>query len=69
MKTKTLLSLIWLAEDEAAPANAIKAQQLRDPGIFEENGRAFQFDTVGGERGIAMEKLTIHMKKHAVKRS
>ena len=34
------------------------AQQLRDPGVFEENGRAFLFYSICGEQGIAAAELT-----------
>jgi len=35
------------------------AQQLRDPGIFEEDGRAYLFYSYCGEQGIAGAELTI----------
>jgi hypothetical protein len=34
------------------------AQQLRDPGIFEENGRTYLFYSICGEQGIAAATLT-----------
>ena len=33
-------------------------QQLRDPGIFEENGRSYLFYSFCGEQGIAAAELT-----------
>jgi hypothetical protein len=33
------------------------AQQLRDPGVFEENGRTFLFYSICGEQGIAAAEL------------
>ena len=41
---------------------AINVSQLRDPYIFEENGRVYLFYTVAGEMGIAMAELDIKMK-------
>lgn len=41
---------------------AIKVQQLRDPCIFEENGKTYLFYTVAGEMGIAMAELDIKIK-------
>jgi hypothetical protein len=34
------------------------AQQLRDPGIFEENGRSYLFYSICGEQGLAVATLT-----------
>jgi len=35
------------------------ARQLRDPAVFEENGRAFLFYSICGEQGIAGAELTL----------
>jgi len=35
------------------------AQQLRDPAVFEENGRVFLFYTICGEQGIAAAEITL----------
>jgi hypothetical protein len=35
-----------------------KAQQLRDPGIFEEGGKTFLFYSICGEQGLAAAELT-----------
>jgi len=37
-----------------------KAQQLRDPGIFEDGGRTYLFYSICGEQGLAAAELTIH---------
>jgi hypothetical protein len=34
--------------------------QLRDPGIFEENGKAYLFYSVCGEQGLAAAEIAIH---------
>lgn len=39
--------------------SAIEVRQLRDPGIFEEDGRLYLFYSIAGEMGIAMAELTI----------
>jgi len=36
-----------------------RARQIRDPAVFEENGKAWLFYTVCGEQGIAAAELTI----------
>ena len=38
-------------------------QQLRDPCIFEEEGRTYLFYAIAGEMGIAMAELEIEMKE------
>ena len=45
--------------------DAINVHQLRDPYVFEENGKRYLFYTVAGEMGIAMAEITITMKKDA----
>jgi hypothetical protein len=35
-----------------------KAQQLRDPGVFEEGGKTFLFYSICGEQGLAGAELT-----------
>ena len=35
------------------------AQQLRDPAIFEENGKTFLFYTVCGEQGLAAAEIVM----------
>ncbi len=39
---------------------AINVQQLRDPGIFEEEGKLYLLYSVAGEMGIAIAHLEIH---------
>ena len=39
-----------------------RVQQLRDPCIFTENGKAYLFYSIAGEMGIAMAELKITMK-------
>lgn len=39
--------------------SAVEVQQLRDPCIFEEEGRTFLFYSIAGEMGIAMAELEI----------
>jgi len=41
--------------------SAIKVCELRDPCIFEENGRIYLFYTIVGEMGIAMAEIKIAM--------
>ncbi len=41
---------------------AIKVNQLRDPFIYEEDGKAYLFYTIAGEMGIAMAEIEIRMK-------
>jgi hypothetical protein len=41
---------------------ATTVRQLRDPCIFEENGKTYLFYTVGGEMGIAMAEIRLSMK-------
>ena len=36
-----------------------RAKQIRDPEVFEENGKAWLFYTICGEQGIAAAELTI----------
>ena len=36
-----------------------RANQIRDPATFEENGKAWLFYTICGEKGIAAAELTI----------
>ena len=52
----------WFTQYAVAPSAAgdIKgpARQLRDPAIFEENGRTFLFYSFCGEQGIAAAELT-----------
>ena len=43
--------------------SAITVQQLRDPCIFEEEGRTYLFYAIAGEMGIAMAELEIEMKE------
>jgi len=38
-----------------------RARQIRDPAVFEENGKAWLFYTICGEQGIAAAELTITM--------
>ena len=38
----------------------IEAQQLRDPGIFEEDGQLYLLYSVAGEEGIAIAELEIN---------
>ena len=45
--------------------SATKVRQLRDPCIFEEDGKIYLFYTVAGEMGIAMSELDISMKSDA----
>ncbi|MHC4887369.1 MAG: glycoside hydrolase family protein [Planctomycetota bacterium] len=42
---------------------ATKVRQLRDPCIFEEEGKTYLFYTIAGEMGIAMAELEIRMKE------
>jgi len=42
------------------PGKAIHVQQLRDPGIIEDNGELYMFYSVAGEMGIAMAKLQLN---------
>lgn len=42
--------------------SAIEVRQLRDPCIFEEDGRTYLFYTVAGEMGIALAEIEITMK-------
>jgi hypothetical protein len=35
-----------------------KAQQLRDPGVFEEAGKTYLFYSICGEQGLAAALLT-----------
>jgi hypothetical protein len=37
-----------------------KAQQLRDPAIFEEGGKTYLFYSICGEQGLAIAELTFH---------
>lgn len=46
---------------------AIRVCQLRDPCIFEENGKIYLFYTIAGEMGIAMAELKITMHESANK--
>lgn len=39
--------------------SAIKVRQLRDPCIYEKNGRTYLFYTVAGEMGIAMAEIEL----------
>ncbi|MDY6839571.1 MAG: hypothetical protein SWH78_16520 [Thermodesulfobacteriota bacterium] len=41
--------------------SAIEVQQLRDPCIFEEDGKTYLFYSISGEMGIAMAELKITM--------
>ncbi len=41
--------------------SAIEVRQLRDPGIFEEDGRVYLFYSIAGEMGIAMAEIEILM--------
>jgi hypothetical protein len=36
-----------------------KAQQLRDPAIFEENGKTFLFYAICGEQGLGAAEITL----------
>lgn len=42
--------------------SAVKVRQLRDPGIFQEDGRTYLFYSIAGEMGIAMAELKITMR-------
>lgn len=42
---------------------AVEVRQLRDPFVFEENGRTFLFYSVAGEMGIAMAEISIELRK------
>lgn len=42
--------------------SATKVHQLRDPGIYEEDGRVYLFYSIAGEEGIAGAELHIEMK-------
>ncbi len=42
--------------------SATKVRQLRDPCIFQDNGRTYLFYSIGGEMGIAMAEIEITMK-------
>jgi hypothetical protein len=44
---------------------ATKVRQLRDPCIFQEDGRTYLFYTVAGEMGIAMAEIEIGLKPGA----
>ncbi|MHC4248372.1 MAG: hypothetical protein ACYS9X_04525 [Planctomycetota bacterium] len=41
---------------------AVEVRQLRDPCVFEEDGRTYLFYSIAGEMGIAMAELEIRMK-------
>ena len=41
--------------------SATKVRQLRDPYVFEEDGRTYLFYSVAGEMGIAMAEIKIHL--------
>lgn len=43
----------------------IRVRQLRDPYIFEEDGRTYLFYSIAGEMGIAMAEIKITMKSDA----
>ena len=43
--------------------SAVKVRQLRDPCVFEENGRVYLFYSVAGEMGIALAELKITMRR------
>ncbi len=45
--------------------SATHVRQLRDPYIFQENGRTYLFYSIAGEMGIAMAELEITMKPDA----
>ncbi len=45
--------------EPSVPAGATGVHQLRDPGIFEENGRYYLFYSIAGEEGIAMAELEL----------
>ena len=45
--------------------SAIKVNQLRDPCIYEEDGKVYLFYSIAGEMGIAMAELEIEMKSIA----
>lgn len=47
--------------------SAINVRQLRDPCIFQEDGRTYLFYSIAGEMGIAMAELEITMKPDANK--
>ena len=44
---------------------AINVRELRDPCIFQENGRTYLFYTIAGEMGIGMAEIEITMKTDA----
>jgi hypothetical protein len=44
---------------------ATKVRQLRDPCIFQENGRTYLFYSIAGEMGIALAEVEITMKPDA----
>jgi len=44
---------------------SIMVRELRDPGLFEEDGHTYLFYSVAGEMGIAMAELEITMKPDA----
>lgn len=46
----------------SSPGSATKVQQLRDPYIYEEDGKLYLFYTIAGEMGIAMAEIKIKMK-------
>jgi hypothetical protein len=45
--------------------SAVEVRQLRDPCVFEEDGRTYLFYSVAGEMGIAMAELEIVMEDRA----
>ena len=40
----------------------IEVNQLRDPFVYQENGKVYLFYSIAGEMGIAMAELKIEMK-------
>jgi hypothetical protein len=42
--------------------SAIEVNQLRDPYVYEEDGRTYLFYTIAGEMGIAMAELELEMR-------
>ncbi len=45
---------------EPSRGGAIPVNQLRDPAIFEEDGRIYLLYTVAGERGIALAEVHVN---------
>ncbi len=45
---------------------AIHVHQLRDPYLFEENGKYYLFYCVAGETGIAMAEIQFHFKEETL---